>query len=355
LNATVRRLSALAALLAPLAARSHPVGLSRSELTISGRTASGLLRGSSREFGLEAPADGRGAGATADEAACAATLGQVAIRVDGELCAFTPGSLAWEPPDGFVARGAWTCPSPIRRAEVTLGFLASLPRGHTHLARVEAGEAVEQHVARAGRETFAISAGEPPGRRALAFLRLGVEHILTGFDHLAFLLAVLLVAPSLGSVAKLVTSFTVAHSLTLAAAATGLVSLSPRIVEPLVAATVVAVALENLWLLRRGERPEARARGLRRRWALTFAFGLVHGLGFAGALGQVRLTGAPFALALASFNVGVELGQLAVAAVAVPVLFALRRGELAERLPRLGSALVGALGAIWLAERMAGG
>jgi len=351
----VRPMVALAALLAqPLPARAHPVGLSRSELTISGRTASGLLRGSAREFGLEAPADGR-AVATDQPAALAATLGRIAISEDGAPCPFTPGSLIWEPPDGFVVRGAWRCPRPITRAEVTLGFLASLPRGHTHLSRVEAGGVVEQHVAREGRETFAISVGEPPGRRAAAFLRLGVEHILTGFDHLAFLLAVLLVAPSLRSVAKLVTSFTVAHSLTLAAAATGLVSLSPRIVEPLVAATVVAVAAENLWLLRRSESPESRARGLRRRWVLTFAFGLVHGLGFAGALGEVRLTGAPFALALASFNVGVEVGQLAVAALVVPLLFALRRGVLAEPLPRLGSALVGVLGAIWLAERVAGG
>jgi hypothetical protein len=354
MSAAARRLAALAALAtlsAPLAARAHPVGLSRSELTVSGRNASGFLRGSAREFGLDAPPDGQSGTPRTDAAALAATLGEVAIRMDGAACAFTPGSVVWEPPDGFVAHGAWTCPRPITHAEVTLGFLASLPRGHTHLARVGG----EQHVARAGQETFAISAGESPGRRAAAFLRLGVEHILTGYDHLAFLLAILLVAPSLRRVVQLVTSFTVAHSLTLGLAATGVLSLSPRIVEPLVAATVVAVAVENLWLLRRGEPPEARARALRRRWMLTFAFGLVHGLGFAGALGEVRLTGAPFALALASFNVGVELGQLAVAAVAVPLLFALRRGALAERLPRVGSAVVGVLGAIWLAERMAGG
>ena len=343
---------ALAALLAPALARAHPVGLSRSDLEVSGRTIAVRLQGSAREFGLAPPRDLVLTPSPSPEA-MASSLGRVALRQDGVACTFTAGGFAWEPPDGFTMDGTFACPREVDRLEVDLAFLDSLPRGHTHVARVSLGAgAPEQHVARAGASAFTVTRREPAWRRAAAFVRLGVEHILTGYDHLAFLLAVLLLAPTLRRVVQLVTSFTVAHSLTLGAAALGAISVPPRIVEPLIAASVVAVAVENLWLLRRGTGPAVRERALGRRWVLTFAFGLVHGLGFAGALGEVHLEGAPFALALVSFNLGVELGQVAVAAILVPLVLRMRGGRLAERVPRLGSAAVAVLGAVWFVERV---
>lgn len=179
------------------------------------------------------------------------------------------------------------------------------------------------------------------------YLRLGVEHILTGYDHLAFLCGLLVVCHRLTSVLAIVTAFTLAHSLTLAVAALGVFTLPSRLVEPLIAATIVAVAVENLW---RGE-------AVRYRWAVAFGFGLVHGFGFAGALAEAGLgrDGAPVALPLFAFNLGVELGQAGVAALVLTLLVRLRRVPAFERHgARVISALVGLAGLVWLAGRLLG-
>lgn len=343
-----------AALAVPRAAAAHPVGLSRSELVIAGAAVRIALRGSAAEFGLS-PGRPGGPPASRAEEVRAATLDRISLRQPGARCALdrSGATLRWEPPDGFVIEGTWTCPRPGDGLAVELGFLFVLPPGHTHLARVRAGGAPEQHVARAGFPSFAVAQREPASARAAAFVRLGVEHILTGLDHLAFLVAVLLLAGTLREVLGVVTSFTVAHSLTLALAVAGPVRLPGRIVEPLIALSIVVVAVENLWLL--GRAPEERRRALGHRWLLTFGFGLVHGLGFAGALAGLKLHGTALALALVSFNAGVELGQIAVAGVFVPAIFLLRRGRLAAPVPRLGSAVVGALGLAWLVVRLGGG
>jgi HupE / UreJ protein len=340
---------AVAALLGPTGANAHPVGLSRSELALSGPSVHASVRGSAREFGL-----GRGAPSETGRG-IAASLGRIVIRQGDVRCPLSPGPLSWEPPDGFVAEGVFRCPRPIERIDVELAFLADLPHGHSHLAHVTGAGDDEERVVRAGATAFTIERPPSGWRRAAAFVALGVEHILGGYDHLAFLLAVLLVVPSLRLLIRIVTSFTVAHSITLAAAAAGLVSVRPRLVEPLIAASVLAVACENLWLLRSAASSRAREQALRRRWALTFAFGLVHGLGLAGALGALQLSGRALASALVSFNLGVELGQVAVATVLVPVILTLRRGRLAVRVSRIGSAGVALAGAVWLAARLAAG
>lgn len=182
----------------------------------------------------------------------------------------------------------------------------------------------------------------PPFR---AFLKLGVEHIIRGYDHLLFLAGLLLACRRLGTMAGIITCFTLAHSITLALAAFDVVSLPSRIVEPLIAASIVFVGVENL--LRRGEEPP-------RRWLLTFGFGLVHGFGFAGALKAAGLGagGASLAMPLFSFNLGVEIGQIAVAAVFLPLLLLLRRVPKFVRhgLP-LASSVVAILGSYWFLQR----
>ena len=145
--------------------------------------------------------------------------------------------------------------------------------------------------------------------------------------------------------AAIITCFTLAHSITLALAALDLVTISGRLVEPLIAASIVFVGLENL--LRRDE-PKWR-------WALTFAFGLIHGFGFAGVLKQVGLGSAGRALLvpLFSFNLGVELGQIAVTAIVLPVLWWLRRFHAFQRYgTQVISALVALIGFYWLVQRI---
>ncbi|MDB5911361.1 MAG: putative rane protein [Ramlibacter sp.] len=185
----------------------------------------------------------------------------------------------------------------------------------------------------------------------------GIWHIWIGFDHILFLLALLLPAvlvrrdrgwtptPSLRRAAvevlKVVTAFTVAHSITLSLAVLGVISLPSRVVESVIAASVVLAALNNL-----------RGTVERRRWVMAFVFGLVHGFGFASVLADLGLPRDALALALVGFNVGVELGQLAIVAVFLPVAFALR-GTSFYRVGVLtfGSLLVALLATWWFVQR----
>jgi hydrogenase/urease accessory protein HupE len=175
--------------------------------------------------------------------------------------------------------------------------------------------------------------------------KLGIEHILTGYDHLLFLFALLLGCRRFKPMLWVVTGFTVAHSLTLVLAALNLANISPSIVEPLIAASIAIVAVENF---RRGEvRWE--------RYALTCGFGLIHGFGFASALRETGLAhgGAELARDLFAFNLGVETGQLAVAAVVVPILFLLRQwGWFARSGAKWLSTAVIFLACYWFVQRV---
>lgn len=231
-------------------------------------------------------------------------------------------------------------------------LMDKLSRGHREYFRLTnaVGSTVAERLLDTNNATAEVTAGELSAALGRwhtfkQFLLLGIEHILLGFDHLCFLVALLLVATTLGSVVKIVTSFTIAHSITLALAAFDKVTLSPSIVEPMIAVSIVYVGLENIW--RRGKDIEGR-------WLLTFAFGLIHGFGFAGVLKELNIGagGSGIAVPLVSFNVGVELGQLAVAALVWPLLQALRkRPALTTKLVPVGSLLVAIAGGYWLIER----
>ena len=177
----------------------------------------------------------------------------------------------------------------------------------------------------------------------------GFRHILGGIDHLLFVLCLVLPVRRWRSLVTIVTAFTLAHSLTLGAAALGLAPTAgwfPPLVETLIAASIVWLTLENIVL------PADRLEG---RWALAFGFGLVHGFGFSFALGeQLQFAGGHLAMALASFNVGVELGQLLVLAAALPLLQWMHRrvGEARERVVTIvGSAVVAHTAWHWMTER----
>jgi hydrogenase/urease accessory protein HupE len=182
---------------------------------------------------------------------------------------------------------------------------------------------------------------------ATTYLALGVEHILGGFDHLLFVLVLFLLARSWWSVAGTVSAFTVAHSITLGAATLGLVAVPGPPVEAAIALSIVLVAVEIVHA-RRG-RPSLTER---RPWLVAFAFGLLHGLGFAGALRDVGLPQHAIPLALLFFNVGVELGQLAFVAAIATLAAALNR--IVPRLRRLDVAVAYAIGVVasyWVVER----
>jgi hydrogenase/urease accessory protein HupE len=178
-----------------------------------------------------------------------------------------------------------------------------------------------------------------------SFVKLGIEHIWTGYDHLLFLFALLVVCRSFRSIVKIITCFTLAHSTTLALATLNIVNLPSRITEPAIAASIVFVGVENL--LRRGAEPPGR-------WALTFAFGLIHGFGFASVLRELGVgeNGTSIALPLFTFNAGVEVGQIAIAAIVLPIVWRLRKHELfvTRGVPVL-SAIVSAAGLYWFLER----
>jgi hypothetical protein len=192
------------------------------------------------------------------------------------------------------------------------------------------------------RRTATLDLGAPAAIGWDGFVLMGVEHILGGIDHLLFLLALLALVRGLWPTVAIVTAFTVAHSVTLSLAALGVVEVPSRIVEPLIAASIVWVALENVFA----------PSGLGRRWLVAALFGLVHGLGFASALGELALSREALVRALVGFNLGVELGQLAFIVVVLPPLAWASRPQRLPRLPQILSLLVALVGAVWFVERL---
>jgi hydrogenase/urease accessory protein HupE len=188
------------------------------------------------------------------------------------------------------------------------------------------------------------------GPAAAAYFRLGVEHILLGADHLLFVLCLLLLVRGVGRVVKTITAFTVAHSVTLGLATLGYVNLPPPPAEAVIALSIVFLAVE---IAKRREGAPSLTE--RRPWVVAFAFGLLHGFGFAGALGDVGLPQGDVPLALLLFNVGVEAGQLLFVAAAVAVVAAARRFATAEPpawLRPTPAYAIGTVAAFWLVARV---
>lgn len=222
-----------------------------------------------------------------------------------------------------------------------------LARGHRQLLSIRASDGTllaEQMLDAGGGEgAVDLRAVSTVADSAASFFRLGIEHILGGYDHLLFLAGLLVVVERRHDLIATITAFTAAHSLTLAVAVLGLMNLSPAIVEPLIAASIVYVGVENLV----GARTVAR-------WQLSFAFGLIHGFGFAGALRElgIGVNDSAVALPLLSFNFGVEAGQVAVAMALMPIVWRLRaHSAIGARLARACSLLILVAGSYWLVER----
>jgi hydrogenase/urease accessory protein HupE len=269
--------------------------------------------------------------------------------VDGKACAAGDAALVPDG-DGIIFRNNYACrdvPGDIVYRSTVLTEKDSTAR---QIVLVGEGSGEQQALLDASNTGITLSA---PALSWLAtmqrYLVTGIEHIFLGYDHIAFLVAVVLWARRLFPVIKIVTAFTVAHSITLSLAALDIVVIPSGIVEPAIAASIVFVAVENFF-----------SRDIDRRWRVTFAFGLIHGFGFASALREFGLPPNAVAAALAAFNIGVEIGQVAIVSIVVPALIGLDRLMATDRTkPARAASLVyamslaiGLLGSYWFVTRV---
>lgn len=272
------------------------------------------------------------------------------IALGGQVARPSRVTASLEPAEAVQITLHLACPAGAK-LRIDSDLLTLLPRGHRQYLTLqdESDRVLASAMLDAANTHFETSleggapaSPTPGGPRE--FLGMGIEHIATGYDHLAFLFGLLIVGASFRSVLKIITSFTVAHSVTLALATLNLIRLPSALVEPAIAISILYVGIENLV-----------RRDLERRWRLAFVFGLIHGCGFASALREVGVGSgsASVVMPLLCFNVGVELGQLALAAVVLPGLWALRRrSALPPRLVPACSILIALAGAYWFADRV---
>lgn len=248
---------------------------------------------------------------------------------------------------GLVERWAIACPSGLAGAKITI---AGLERTYTDvMIRIEFAEGSPHlYIVRAVNPGVVVGAGGDSGRPVIDYLRLGFEHIVFGFDHLLFVLGLLLIVQNRWMLLKTITSFTVAHSITLAIATLGLIAVPVRPLEASIALSILFLGPEivRVW---RGESSFT----IRHAWVVAFAFGLLHGFGFASGLGAVGLPQGEIPLALLWFNLGVEAGQLFFVFVVFALERVLRTRDMAwprwvEKLPGYA---VGSLGAFWTIQR----
>jgi hydrogenase/urease accessory protein HupE len=185
---------------------------------------------------------------------------------------------------------------------------------------------------------------ETTGQLMWKFFLAGIEHIVTGYDHLCFLFALILWAHRVWPVVKIVTAFTISHSITLSLAALNIFTLPSALTEALIAASIIFVAAENFW-----------SKDVDSRWRNTFLFGFIHGFGFASALTEMGVPQGAVVPALAAFNIGVEAGQIAIVVAVLPVLLYIDRhtdGKRHDKLVYALSALIALAGAYWLMDRL---
>ncbi len=335
---------ALACVLLPRAALAHAVGLSRGTYRLDGATLHATLTFARRDViallpALDADRDGSISAAELSRGKALLSrklVDRVGARVGGVACTGRLEQARLIQQDGLVVSARYACPPGAGTLALSFGFLDALPAGHRHIADVKRGAAETEAIAFRGNETASLAPDAEPasaGPSAPAMVRMGIEHILTGIDHLVFLFGLVLVARSFRSLFKVVTAFTIGHSISLSLAALGVVTLPSSLIEPAIALSIAYVGIENFFV-----------KSAEGRWRITLPFGLVHGFGFAGALTSIQLPHAQIPLALFSFNVGVELGQLAVLALLVPLLVLARRSAHFE-----GFGVKGLSGAVTLA------
>ncbi len=268
---------------------------------------------------------------------------RLAVLGNGRPC--TPAAPAVTPPPqdgGLVALDLrFDCHAALRTLEIRDDLSDILGAQYHTIANVQWPGGSQQFVFMTQARTLRVDLGGAAVSGPRGFFLLGIEHILTGYDHLLFLLALVLRGGNFVSLLKIVTAFTIAHSITLALAVLNIVVLPGRLVEATIAASIAYVAAENLFM----KRPVSH------RWAVSFLFGLVHGFGFSSVLRELGLPQQGLAWSLLTFNLGVEVGQAAAIVAILPLLLWARRFKWEPRAIAALSALVLAVGLVLLVER----
>ena len=352
------------------AAWAHAIGLSTGEYTAHGSTLVVKMAFARNEVAQLAPMidrnrDGHVTASEVSESKPLMTekiLHRIRVTQMGVECTPSLDDAGLTEQDGILIGAHWACPSADQPFQVELRVLDELARGHRHVARAVSGEVTSDAVLFGDERTFEVPAGGQASEASASeskdasrpgfgsFFLMGIEHILTGYDHLVFIFGLVLIPARLRSLLTIVTAFTIAHSITLAIAVLGIWTPSGRVIEPAIALSIAYVGLEDLAAVSRRFTWKPHAE---KRWRITFPFGLVHGFGFASALKEIGLAKATIPTALVAFNLGVESGQLAVLAVILPIVVALRKKAwFAERGIAVASVLVIAAGLVWFVARV---
>jgi hypothetical protein len=361
---------ALALSLCALPALAHKPSDSYLTLKVAGKQVDGqwdiALRDLDVAIGLDADGNGE---LTWDEvrarhgdiAAYALSRLELSVPGAGSCPLMVTGHLLDDHSDGAYAvlRLKAVCPADVATLEVDYKLLFDIDPQHKGLLRLEHGALTSSAIFTPDSARQPLQVAEASRWRQFAdYVKHCVWHLWIGFDHILFLLALLLPAVLLWrdaswdggaslraaviDVLKIVTAFTLAHSITLSLATLGVLSVPSRLVESAIAASVVLAALNNIWPLFHGRRALA-----------AFAFGLIHGFGFASVLLDLGLPSSSLLVSLVGFNAGVELGQIAIVAVFLPLAYLARNTAFYRKAVLVGgSALIAAVSLVWLAERL---
>ncbi|MGK5028687.1 HupE/UreJ family protein [Janthinobacterium sp. DSP2-3-3] len=349
-------------------AQAHKPSDSYVSLSVHGQQIEGQWDIALRDLDFAIGLDGNGDGALTwdeirarHEAIAAYALQRLQVASDQGACPLIAvEQLIDHHTDGAynVLRFQAACPGgALANVHVGYSLFADLDPQHKGLLKINSDGATQTAIFDPDnpRQTLSLAAPERLAQFG-AYVKHGIWHIWIGYDHILFLLSLLLPAvllPGLREqqhglkaafvdVLKVVTAFTLAHSITLSLASLSLISLPSRWVESAIAASVILAALNNLLPLFRGKRPLA-----------AFAFGLIHGFGFASVLRDLGLPQGSLLASLLGFNVGVELGQLAIVAAFLPVAWLLRKTWLYRQVLTVGSLAIALVACVWLVERVA--
>ena len=248
-------------------------------------------------------------------------------------------------PETVIARLQYRCPSAAKRLRVIYTVFFDIDPKHRAIGSIDVGTGPEQFLFEPGLNDIEVGFGQAPAARnpwqtAWRYGRLGFSHIIGGYDHLLFLLTLLLVSTRFTMLIKIVTAFTLAHAVTLSLAWFDLVALPSRAVEIVIAFSIVYVAAENL-----------SGRRLAKRWLIAWVFGLAHGLGFFYALRAIAFPGSAAVVPLLSFNFGVEAGQVALLVFFYPLQRLIFSQPWYDRAMRLASLAILLLAIVWIIQR----
>ena len=347
------------AILVAGAAQAHQTRLSSSKLVVQGSSVAATLELNGSDLNVAARLTLTGEGDEVQPQRLAAQQrpvldylrGRVHLQFEGGTRCPAGDEVLQARRDHVVVQLRFRCPPLGRPLVYRVTLFHEIDPAARHVVTVEGDERRLGLLGVANPEMRLSGVRAGLGETLRHYVVAGIEHIAIGYDHIAFLLAVIVLGRRFWPLFAAVTAFTVAHSITLTLAVLGWVVLPARIVEPLIAATIVYVAAENFFI-----------RDIRHRWGLTFVFGLVHGFGFASVMREYGIPDHALIPALAAFNVGVEAGQILIVALAVLAWragFALGgkagvRGDAAlqRRVSLVVSTGVLLLGLYWLGERL---